>query len=163
MIDKLDEETRLFVKKEFESLQVDLVAKYKELGMKASGKFERELEVTQEGSSTKLLGVDYTGALQSGRKPTTSNGKGDLIKAIKQWIIDKGIVPKDNISMSSLAFLITRKIHRDGWNRQGYGGVDLVGQVITQQRIQNIINKLGEKLAITLVPFFVNEFNSISK
>jgi hypothetical protein len=62
-----------------------------------------------------IYGKKSIGALIYGRKPTesTSAGSPTLLEVIKKWIDVKGITP-DGISKDSLAFLITRKIHREG-------------------------------------------------
>lgn len=124
--------------------------------MRASGKTADSLEVETSNDSVKLLGSSVFDQLEYGRGQTKSGGSkgsGKLIDAIKQWISDKGIVSniKNDNNNKALAFLIARKIHRQGWNRQGYGGVNLVSEVITTQRIQSIIDKVGNSLTITLV------------
>jgi hypothetical protein len=123
---------------EFELIKQELIQKYNEKGMRASGNFESLLEIITKENGVELWGAGYTEQLESGR----SSGKFPPVDAIKQWILDKG-VNFENITLSSLAFLIARKISREGWNRQGYGGVELVSEVITPQRIQSIIDKVG--------------------
>ncbi len=123
---------------EFELIKQDLIKRYNEKGMRASGNFESSLEIRQKENGVELWGANYTEQLESGR----SSGKFPPIDAIKQWIQDKGI-NYENITLSSLAFLIARKISREGWNRQGYGGIELISEVITPQRIQSIIDKVG--------------------
>jgi hypothetical protein len=141
---------------EFELLKNDLIKAYDAKRMRASGKTADSLEVETGNDSVKLLGSSVFDQLEYGRGQTKSGGSkgsGKLIDAIKQWISDKGIVSniKNDNNNKALAFLIARKIHRQGWNRQGYGGVNLVSEVITTQRIQSIINKVGNSLTITLV------------
>ena len=55
-----------------------------------------------------------------GRGPTQNTGSGQLRPKIRQWIDDKGINPKGNISKDELAYLITRKIHRDGYEGKAF-------------------------------------------
>ena len=133
---------------EFDSLKVDLIEKYNELGMKASGNWGQSLNVEVKGLTAIIYGEDYTEQLVEGRAP----GKFPPIAAIRQWIEDKGIIPFDNISISSLAFLIARKIAREGTNYFQDGGTDLVSSVITPQRIQQIIDNVSE--------FSINNFYS---
>lgn len=125
---------------EFEKLRDDLRIRYFYLGMKASGSWEKNLEVVTASNSVKLIGAKYTEQLIYGRRP----GKFPPIKAIEQWLKDKGIRPiSEKMKISSLAFLIARKIANDGTNYFKKGGTDLVSAVITPQRIQEIINKVG--------------------
>lgn len=130
---------------EFESIRLDLIAKHDELGMRASGSFADGLENEQNGLSIALYGNHYIEQLVNGREP----GKFPPIDAIKQWIDDKGIQSLD-ISVSSLAFLIARKIANEGTEYFKQGGTDLIDAVITPERIQSVIDKVSV--------FRVNEF-----
>jgi hypothetical protein len=140
-------------------LKNDLIKAYDAKGMRASGKFADELVVESGIDSVKLIGEKYAEQLQYGRRA----GKRPPIEAIKQWIKDKGIVSniKNDANNSSLAFLIARKIGQQGWNRQGYGGVNLIDEVITKNRIQDIINKVGAELTLTFVSTLEREFENI--
>lgn len=134
------------LKQEFEELKKDLITAYNQKGMRASGNFEQQLEVKEGNFKIELLGVDYGQQLELGRR----GGKFPPINAIKQWIEDKGIASRLNgeITTSQLAFLIASKIAREGWNREGYGGVELISSVITAERMQKIIDKVGEKVTL---------------
>ena len=149
---------------EFELLKNDLISRHDSKGMRASGDTADSLEVVSSLDSVKLIGSSVWGALEDGRSPSTVGSKpGKLIDQIKQWIKDKGIVSdiKNDNNNSTLAYLITRKIHKQGWNRQGYGGVNVVSEVITTQRIQSIINKVGAELTLTLVTRLKDELKNI--
>lgn len=132
--------------KEFEALKKDLILAYDAKGMRASGKFADSLEVRVEGLTAQLWGENYAQQLETGRK----SGKFPPIDAIKKWIEDKGIASRiqGNISVSSLAFLIARKIAREGWKREQFGGVELISQVVTDQRMQKIIDEVGVEQAL---------------
>ena len=139
--------------KEFESIKADLISAYDRKGMRASGKFADSLEVKQTIRGVQLWGLSYAQQLETGRRkdgsgtgPEWSNPKEDII----QWIKDKGIANRiqGEISISSLAYLIIRKIRKEGWKREGHGGVELISEVITEQRIQSIIDKVGEEVLI---------------
>lgn len=144
---------------EFESLQNDLVLKYKELGMRASGKWEDSLERIVSPMNAKIIGEDYTNQLVSGRRP----GSFPPVDAIKKWIVDKGIVNniKGNISVSSLAFLIARKIAREGTKYFKQGGTDLISSVATEKRMQSVIDKVGVSATITFVKRIENQFKTL--
>lgn len=131
--------TANILKQEFDSLKNDLIAKHESLGMKASGNWIESLENRSKGLSGQLWGEAYTEQLVNGRKP----GKFPPIKMIEKWIYDKGITP-DGISYSSLAFLIARKIAKEGTKYFKQGGTDLIEAVITPQRIQSILDKVSE-------------------
>lgn len=132
--------------KEFESIKADLITAYDRKGMRASGQFADSLEVRQTNRGVQLWGLSYSQQLETGRQA----GKFPPIDAIKQWIEDKGIASRLNgeITKNQLAFLIARKIAREGWKREGFGGVELISEVITEQRIQSIIDKVGEEVLL---------------
>lgn len=128
--------------KEFEALKSDLISAYDTKGMRASGKFAEGLEVETEINRAVLWSYDYAQQLETGRQ----SGKQPPSDVIEQWIIDKGIDTQieGNITISSLAFLIARKIGREGWDREGYGGVELISEIVTEQRIQKILDEVGD-------------------
>lgn len=141
-----DDVIRGILIEEWELLRTDLIKRHNQLGMKASGRWERELAVFYKRMSVALFGEHYTYYLVNGRKA----GKMPPVKAIKQWIEDKGIASniKGKISVSSLAFLIARKIGREGTRYYRRGGTNLIESVVTPQRIQRIMNRVGDSVAI---------------
>jgi hypothetical protein len=146
--------------KEFEALKADLIAAYDQKGMRASGKFAESLEVRIDGLKAQLWGESYAQQLETGRKA----GKFPPIDAIKQWIQDKGIANRiqGQISISSLAFLIARKIAQRGWKREEYGGVELISQVVTDARIQKIIDEVGAEQALIYTTEIITYTNGIN-
>jgi len=128
---------------EFEALRLDLIKAYEAKGMRASGRFAEALETVVSPEQGQLLGLPYAQQLEAGRRPGPVSLEGR--ESIKQWIIDKGVFNQaiGEIGLSSLAFLIARKIARDGYDRARYGGVELISSVVTPERIQAIIDKVG--------------------
>lgn len=128
--------------KEFELLKSDLIKAYDTKGMRASGDFATSLEVEVEINHAILWGNSYAQQLETGRLP----GKQPPSSVIEDWIRDKGLASRINgeISISSLAFLIARKIGRGGWKREEYGGVELISGIVTEQRLQKILDEVGE-------------------
>lgn len=151
------------LKIEFESIKADLIKKHDELNQRASGEWAESLEsVISESehiTNIKLYGNAYTEQLVNGRKP----GKFPPIKAIEKWIYDKGIsaVGKD-ISISSLAFLIARKIANEGTKIYQKGGTDLISSVITPERIQRIINQVSEINLTVIVNGMIEQLKEVA-
>lgn len=143
---------------EFELIKTDLIAKHIELGMKASGDWIDSLEVEVSGLSAKILGNSYTEQLVNGRPP----GKFPPISMIEKWIRDKNISPTDNISVSSLAFLIARKISKEGTDYFKQGGTDLIEAVITPKRIQRIIDNVSEFYISSFTTQITNVFKEMA-
>jgi hypothetical protein len=137
--------TQEILKVEFEEIKKDLIKSYEEKKIKASGKWAKSLEVEviqkEYKHTARIFGEKYTEQLVFGRKP----GAFPPIKAIEQWIKDKGIQPiEKNLKISSLAFLIARKISQEGTKYYKQGGNDFIEKIITPQRIQEIIDKVSE-------------------
>ncbi|QIX61853.1 hypothetical protein HER32_11940 [Hymenobacter sp. BT18] len=87
--------------------------------MNASGRsaasIRHEVTEREDGLTLTIYGIDYALHLEYGRGP----GKFPSLLAIKEWIGAKGIVPKPDakgraVSVDSLAYLIGRKIAREG-------------------------------------------------
>jgi hypothetical protein len=93
-----------------------------------------KVEATPNGYS--ITAADYI----NGRGP----GKPPPSKAIEEWLQQKGIAARleKNMTISSLAFLIARKIGREGWKPKA-GTVDIVDIVVTPERIQQMLNNVG--------------------
>lgn len=127
---------------EFEALKDELIAKYRETGMEATGHWAETVTVETKGYSPKLL----AGYSPDGRGP----GKQPPSDAIEQWIVVKGIAARleKEITLGSLAYLIARKIGREGTKHQN----NLVDSVVTPERIQQVIDKVG--------PAFIMEFSN---
>jgi hypothetical protein len=143
------------LKQEFEILSKDLVKRHDELGMRASGKWasSHEIEVIEkpERLTATLKAEKYTEQLQFGRKP----GRFPPLKAIENWIIDKGF--NFDIPIKSLSFLIARKIAKEGTKYYQKGGTDLVDSVVTDERMQDIINKLAPVYGDIIRSGFIEE------
>jgi hypothetical protein len=146
---------------EFEAIKKDLIIKHNQLKMKASGNWQSSLSVdiggNQDLTIARIYGEHYTEQLVLGRAP----GKFPPIKAIEKWISDKGISAiGKQIKISSLAFLIARKIAKEGTKYFQQGGTDLVSSVFTPERIQGIIDKIREINLTYIVNGFIEQLKA---
>jgi hypothetical protein len=127
-------------------IQTKRVTKYG--AVNASGRLAKSVNYKVNGSTLTISAEQYIGALEFGRKPTTNGNKpGKLKDVIRQWIDEKGITPKDGISKDSLAFLITRKIHREGTTIWQQGGTDLVSGIFNDALRKEIENDFYNLIA----------------
>lgn len=125
------------IKNWMEELKRDLVAEYDRLKLRASGNYEQSLVPFNTDKRAILYGAKYAYQMENGRLPGTYPPR----KAIEDWIDAKGL--KYDIPKSSLAFLIQRKIFREGIkvpNKYNDGGV--LSNVITEDRIQRLVDEL---------------------
>lgn len=142
---------RDILEQEFEELRNELIIAYDKKGMRTTGRFERELEVEVSDFTAILRGEKYTEQLEYGRRPGNVSKEG--VENIKEWILAKNVFSAaiEEIGLSSLAFLISRKIAREGFDREKYGGVDLVSEVVTPERIQKIMDKVSRAAIVNFV------------
>lgn len=145
---------------ELEKVNKDLATKHRELGMEASGQWIKSLESTSKESGTRFIGTikgaKYTEQLQYGRKP----GAFPPVNAIERWIAHKRIT--SDIPVRSLAFLIARKISKEGTRYFKQGGTDLIDSVITPQRVDEIVSKVGVIHVNAIVSGLVKELEKLS-
>lgn len=128
-------------------------------GVTASGRFNQSLVAEITPNSVVIRGLRYVGAIELGRKPTSGGGNGELRKAIMSWIDSKGITP-NGISKDSLAFLITRKIHREGTAL--YNGTDHYGRSKPSRVIAGVledgrVQKLADSVVLDVISKFRTE------
>lgn len=147
------------LQKEFDELRQDLIIAYDAKGMRSSGNFAESLDIIIGDSFAELWGDEYAEQLEHGR----SGGTFPPIKDIEQWILDKGVFTAalQEIKLSSLAFLIARKISQQGWTRRQHGGVGLISEVITEERLQLIIDRFGEAELISFSSDITNIFKEL--
>ncbi|WP_294822644.1 hypothetical protein [uncultured Flavobacterium sp.] len=122
---------------EFEALKNEIAAAYHASGTMASGNWPDTLEVQASENGAAITGAGYIEGRGQGKPPPS--------EAIEQWIVGKGIAAQleNGLTVSSLAFLIARKIGREGW-KPPQGTESFIEAVVTPQRIQAIIDKVGE-------------------
>ena len=112
-------------------------------------------EITQPatGYNLSIMMQDYWFYVENGRKPTQGGGNGQLYKNIYELIQNKADIQSKIISKSpdriaatkSLAYVITRKIHREGTKARPFASPALK-QVTTQTLATRISEYIVESL-----------------
>lgn len=130
--------------KYLERLRLKLIAKYEQLGLRASGKFADELEPEVKGDRLVMYGAYHSQFMEYGREP----GKFPPRKAIEDWIDTKRGLPAEfRERKSQFAFLIARKIATEGIkvpNEFNAGGV--ISEVVDgflANDIKEMLDELG--------------------
>ena len=117
--------------------------------MVATGKTIESIEVVMADDGGKIIAAKYIGVLEDGRRPTRSGapkGNPTLRENIEAWITARNITPKDNMKVKTLAFLIARKIHREGNALYRAGGKSgILSTTFTQARIDAFAEVFSEK------------------
>lgn len=96
-------------------------------GITASGSLRDTVSVQVDVDGNKFevaLNLNsYWKWIEGGRPPTQNNGNGELRRAILQWIRTKPVIPQPfNGKLPTeeqLAYLISRKIHNEGYEGKG--------------------------------------------
>ena len=128
------------IKVEIESIINDIIKVYNDSGRRASGEFAEGLEAIYEPNKGTIKGYLYL----AGHGPTKKKDMSGepTVEQILKWIKIKGIKPlEEKTSLKSLAFLIARKIHREGTDRSKW--LKIYEQVITPERIDSIIDRVS--------------------
>lgn len=127
-------------------LQLKLVKKYDEFGLRASGEYERQLEPVIQGNVIKMLGAKHSGAMEGGIR--ASNHKYGPVRQIREWLdVKRGLPASFYRDKERMAFAIAKNIAKFGIkvpNQHNAGKV--VSLVITdfvENDIPNLIKELG--------------------
>lgn len=141
---------------ELSKLSQELIEKYDELGMRASGEWAEAVEVMVTINVGKILGLDYTQELAFGRPPN-KNSSPEVLRRwvgwagstfIAKWVKDKGL-PHD-------PFAVAWKIAREGTNYHPLG-TDLIDGVITTGRVAEMMTNIGNKVSVRMADNFREE------
>ena len=122
----------------------------------ASGNLVKSLRFNLTETHLEIWSEDYVYFLIHGRKPTKGGGSGAVKDKIRDWIDHKGI--KADIDKDTLAYLIARKIHREGNSIYLYyqgKNSGLLNNILTEEMKQEFNDKFTRQLGEDLA----NEFN----
>lgn len=112
-------EVQNIVFEELEDLRKRIISNIDSSGRRASGRTSESMRTDVSENRGVLFGRMAFGTLETGRKP----GKvpAGFYQIIKQWVIDKGISFDSQSERNSFAYLVSRKIAREGTqlNRRG--------------------------------------------
>ena len=145
-----------------EPLKEQIIQEYDRKGMRASGDFAESLEIEGTFNGAVIKGNAYGEQLEDGRKPTEKGHSGGdyLIDRIREWIKVKNVVPKDG-NEESLAWAITKKIHKEGWDRKDHGGVNLLSDAISDLEWDAAISMVADEYTSVLVSGVINKYKVI--
>lgn len=128
-----------------ERLRLKLIAKYVELGLRASGSYEDELEAEVLPNKLIMWGAGHSYFMENGR----NSGGFPPIRVIEDWIETKqGLPAIFKEKKKQFAFLIARKIATEGIkvpNEHNKGKVvsDVVDDFLAND-IDEMLSELGE-------------------
>lgn len=121
-------------------------------GQRASGKTQASLEVVDDGDAVALLGRKAFGVMETGRRG--GRVPRNFADILLQWSIDKSIQFDSDRERKSFAYLLAKKIQKEGSQLfRDKGRADVYSNEIPIA-IENIARRLSEemKLQIESIP-----------
>lgn len=149
---------RSIVTEELQDLARRIAENIANNGQTASGMTARSLEVVDENDSIALYGRKAFGAMETGRKGGRVPRNFSAI--LYQWSLDKGIAFADERERRSFAYLLAKKIQKEGTElfREG-GRSDVYSNEITQT-IENITKRISKSLQTEIQTIPLNNANN---
>lgn len=122
----------------------------------SSGKLADSIRYEVDERGLRIYAAHYVYQIVYGRQ----SGKFPPISAIEKWIDEKPI--QADIPKKSLAFLIARKISREGTEIFKQGGTTLLSDIINAQAISSIKNDLANGFQSMIVSNIRSELLKIA-
>lgn len=135
--------------KYLDMLRIKLIAKYDELGLRASGKYEDALEPEVSPNRLIMWGAPHSKYMQDGRDA----GKFPPRSAIVEWIETKDGLPSIfREKKDQFAFLIARKIAEEGIDVPNEFNKGEVVSSVVDDFLANDINSMLQELGDVYLP-----------
>jgi len=124
-----------------EDLRKRIISNIDSSGRRASGRTSESMRTDVSENRGVLFGRMAFGTLETGRKP----GKvpAGFYQIIKQWVIDKGISFDSQSERNSFAYLVSRKIAREGTQLYRRGADTDVYTAEVPETIERIKDRVG--------------------
>lgn len=134
-------EVQNIIFEELEDLRKRIISNIDSTGRKASGRTSGSMHTDVSENRGILFGRMAFGTLETGRK----SGKvpAGFYQIIKQWVIDKGISFDSQSERNSFAYLVSRKIVREGTQLYRRGADTDVYTAEIPETIERIKDRVG--------------------
>jgi len=156
IIHQFAEETKAAIQQAIKSKRV---TKYG--AVNSSGRLHDSVEIVYSEHGFKILANKYIENVIYGIQPGTKVS----VSAIKSWIQEKPVPQgKGELSIDSLAYLIAKKIEREGsvMYRQYKGSNSgLLDEAINEQKINSFADKLGEGVINSITSEVLDLFETL--
>lgn len=116
----------------------------------ASGKlvnFTREIDWDGTKFTVSFDLPDHWYYIEHGRKKTTKGNGKELYNAILNWVKLKGITARDGKDQTSLAWAITKKIHKLGYFGTDHHGKQPLTKALERARADGTIDAIADCVA----------------
>ena len=134
-------EVQNIIFEELEDLRKRIISNIDSTGRRASGRTSGSMHTDISENRGILFGRMAFGTLETGRK----SGKvpAGFYQIIKQWVIDKGISFDSQAERNSFAYLVSRKIAREGTQLYRTGAEADVYTTEVPETIERIKDRVG--------------------
>lgn len=134
-------EVQNIIFEELEDLRKRIISNIDSTGRRASGRTSGSMHTVISENRGILFGRMAFGTLETGRK----SGKvpAGFYQIIKQWVIDKGISFDSQSERNSFAYLVSRKIAREGTQLYRTGAEADVYTTEVPETIERIKDRVG--------------------
>jgi hypothetical protein len=149
---------RSIVTEELQDLARRIAENIANNGQTASGRTARSLEVVDENDSLVLYGRKAFGTMETGRKGGRVPRNFSAI--LYQWSLDKGIAFSDERERRSFAYLLAKKIQKEGTELFREGGRSDVYSNDIQQTVENITQRISKSLQTEIQTIPLNNANN---
>ena len=139
-------------KRYLEALRLKLIAKYDELGLRASGKYADQLEGVTAPLKMIVMGAVHSGVMETGRAPgkfPPYNPQTGTFDEISEWIETKqGLPAIFKEKKKQFTFLIARKIATEGIKVPGtHNAGKVISEVVESflgEDVDAMLKELGQ-------------------
>jgi hypothetical protein len=131
-----------------------LIPRFHELGMPATGDWEKAVSGEAEPNRGIITGLDYTDQLVHGQAPTTVP-----LTDLKRWAKAKFRI--NDRAAQTIAVRVQKKIQREGTSWYEKGGSDLL-EVLEEPQVLNFItSSLGQVATIKISDHLIRQFEEL--
>lgn len=148
-----------------EKLRIKLIAKYDELGLRASGKYEEGLEPELTTTNMRMWGAHHSIYMEKGRDKGPDDYR-KLAPFMLEWIENKeGLPAVFYEKKESMAFAIAHKVANEGITVPNqFNKGEVVSSVVNDflaNDIQEMIDVIGEDMVGVISSGIVELFNEL--
>jgi len=156
----MDKQFEKIVQKYADIIVRKLIATYDEMGIRATGDYEKELESEITDKYMIIRGAFHSQFMESGRRP----GGRPPIPSIIRWIeTKKGLPPSMLKNKKGVAFAIANKIAKEGVSVPSKHNKGEVISKVINDFLQDDVYKMIDELGIIWRKRFSSDINNIFK
>ena len=143
---------RELFEEEGQQIVSDLRASLDANKVNASGRLRKSIRAEVTDDRLLITAAGYALTAEDGRGPTKKSGDGELEKKILKWLDQKGVPIWDGYTRKGQAYVIARKIHKEGTKlfRKG-GNSGVLSNVLNEKLLDRIAAKALREVELTFL------------